>query len=313
MREAHSLNSDAAATPAVDGKGVVVSRTYDGELWVHEYELDGTPGWSRSLGPYSAQHGSGVSPIVVGDVVILGKDHEMEGSALYGIERETGEVRWTRERVSSRASYATPVLLPSEDGATHVVFSSTSHGLTALDPATGEMVWELELGFTQRCVGGPAYTNGYLWQAAGAGGGGRESAVVQLDAEGGPTVVHSGGRALPYVPAPIGHAGMFFACSDGGIFTCRDAQTGELRWQERIENATFFGSPILVGDVLVIVSKEGERIAVRAAAEFDLLDRRSLGEPSFATPAVSDRRMYVRTLGTLMAFELTGSGQGADG
>ncbi|MEE2941478.1 MAG: serine/threonine protein kinase, partial [Planctomycetota bacterium] len=92
-----------------------------------------------------------------------------------------------------------------------------------------------------------------------------------------------------------------FLWSDGGILSCVHAASGEQRWQERVE-AAFFGSPICVGDRMMALSKEGELFVVRASDEFQLIAKIELGEPSFATPAVADVVVYLRTLSQLIAL-----------
>ena len=50
-----------------------------------------------------------------------------------------------------------------------MIFASTAHGLTSLDPATGELLWEIDSIFRQRCVASPVVANGVVLAVAGQG------------------------------------------------------------------------------------------------------------------------------------------------
>jgi len=179
--EQHHLNSFASASPAADEQRVVIAWTNAEGLEVIALDHAGELLWRRALGPYEAQHGSGVSPVIVAGLVVVAKDMEGEGeSFLVALDAETGEERWRRERETELASYATPTVLQAEDGARQLVFSSTAHGLTCLDAASGALVWEHDPGLQQRCVGSPIVAGDVVFQSAGSGGGGKEMIAIRL-------------------------------------------------------------------------------------------------------------------------------------
>ena len=252
--------------------------------------------WKKDIGLFSAQHGSGISPIVVGDVVVVGNDNEKKPSFLMGLDRATGATRWKRSRESSRASYATP-LVRRVGKRVEVIFASTSHGMTSLDPKTGALQWETGPVFTERCVGTPAITDGVLFACAGSDGGGRESLAIELPVGKStkkPKELYTVRRSLSYVPGPIGVGKRFFMFSDGGIVTCLHARSGERVWRERLDGA-FYCSPICIGDRLYAVSRSGELFVISTGDTFKLLGRVDLGERSSATPAVANGVLYLRT------------------
>jgi len=65
----------------------------------------------------------------------------------------------------------------------------------------------------------------------------------------------------------------------------------------------YFSSPIAVGGRLLVGSGEGLLVVFSPGDELKVLARNDLGEPLFATPAVSpEGTLYVRTPTALYAF-----------
>jgi len=294
--EQHELNSFAASTPALDAERVYVAWPSGSSLFALALDHAGERVWSRELCPSSARHGSGASPVLAGDVLVVQNDDEGGASALFGLDRATGETVWKRERETVRASFATPLVLAS-DTRTEVLFASTAHGITSLDPATGELNWEIAGVFEERCVASPVVAGDLLFACAGQGGGGKESVAIDLAKareRSADAVRYRLQRALPYVPTPIAADGLLFLWADGGVVSCLDARDGRERWRERVDGS-FFGSPVCVDGRLYAMSRSGELVVVAAGPEFELLSRFDLGEPTEATPAVAGGALFLRT------------------
>lgn len=81
---------------------------------------------------------------------------------------------------------------------------------------------------------------------------------------------------------------------------CRVA-TGQTVWRERVEGG-FYASPVWVDRHLYNVSKQGEVVVLAAGDTFQVVHRISLGESSFATPAVAGGVMYLRTSSHLFSL-----------
>lgn len=299
----HELNSFSSATPTVDEDAVYLLWTTGGTLEALALDLRGELIWRRDLGPSSSQHGGGISPVLFRDVLLVGNDNQKAKSWLAGLDRRTGKTLWKRDRESSIASYATPLVLADEGAGPQAIFSSTAHGITSLDPRTGELLWEFDAGFEARCVGLPVRMGDLLFASAGTGGGGRESVVIRLPQEPGgePELAYTIRRALPYVPTAIAVDDLLFLWSDGGIVSCVHANDGSELWRERLDGR-FFGSPILLDGRLYAMSMSGELAVLAAGPEFEELARIDLGEPSQATPAVAHGTLFLRTERHLMAI-----------
>ncbi|MAG57959.1 MAG: hypothetical protein CMJ83_16870 [Planctomycetes bacterium] len=291
----HRFNSFASSTPVVDAERVYVVWSTGEQLVATALDHDGKPAWRTELGHFSAQHGSGASPIVVKGVVVIGNDNEGENSFLVGLDKKTGKEIWRRPRESSRASYATPIVRRMKTRV-EVLFASTSHGITSLDPKTGKPNWETGPVFKYRCVGSPGIADGVLLATAGSGGGGKDSIAYELPmtAKGKPKELYRMRRALPYVPSVLGIGKRFFLFGDGGVLSCIDAKTGDVTWRERVEGS-FYSSPVCIGNRIFAMSRRGALYVIEAADTFRLLGSVELGDPSSATPAVANGVLYLRT------------------
>ena len=69
-------------------------------------------------------------------------------------------------------------------------------------------------------------------------------------------------------------------------------------WRERLDG-NYFASPILVDDVIYVVSREGMVVTFAPTDKFKALGRSQLGELTYNTPAVANDSIYFRTYSQL--------------
>ncbi|MHB8901919.1 MAG: PQQ-binding-like beta-propeller repeat protein, partial [Thermoguttaceae bacterium] len=299
----HPNNSYAASTPALDGDSLYFLWANPEQFVVVKLEqATGQEQWRRDLGAYAAEHAVGASPIVYQNLVIV--PNEQDGaSSILALDRRTGKTVWQAERRTEKTAYATPCVYVPEAGPAQLIVSSWAHGLSGLDPDSGKTLWELPV-FQNRVVGSPMIASGLIFAAAGTGGIGRQMFAVRpgepargVEAK----VAYELKGSLPYVVTPIASGDLVFAWFDKGVVTCLEAASGEVLWKERI-GGEYFGSPVLVGERLYCVSREGEVVVLAASRQFKELGRVPLGEASHSTPAVAGGVMYLRTTSHVMAL-----------
>lgn len=300
----------ASATPALDRQRVFSTWATSDELLVVALDQgSGKEVWRRDLGPCKFIHGYGSSPAVIEGLLVVPNDQEKGGSSsVVALEPVTGETRWQVARESTRAAYSAPCLFAPTGGPAQILLASSAHGVSSHDPKTGKRNWEIEIEPKERVVASPVVASGLVIASAGSGGTGKKQVAVRPGnpATGAkPQLAYELKGGLPYVPTPVAKDGLLFLIGDRGTAKCVKAPTGEVRWQEQLEG-TFYGSPVLVGDRLYCASKEGNMFVLAAKPEFKLLAKFSLGEPSFATPAVANGVMFVRTHSRLMAVGAEG-------
>ena len=63
-----------------------------------------------------------------------------------------------------------------------------------------------------------------------------------------------------------------------------------------------YASPVAADGKIYTISEEGKAAVIRAGAQWELLAVNDLGDETFATPAFSDGRIFVRTRSTLYSF-----------
>jgi len=310
----HRSNSYATATPAVDADGVVVTWTSPEEVVLLALDLDGGEMWRRNLGTFVGTHGSGSSPIIVGDLVVMASDQgdpallaRLIGrqppdtppgkSFLVAVDRKTGRTRWQVPRRTTLAAYSTPCVHRCDDGRRELIFTSTSHGITAVDLATGKINWEIADIFHDRCVGSPISAAGLVIAGYGHGTRGNLTVAVQSgarDQSKEPKVAYEVTTSVPLVPTPLAKDGRLYLWADDGVVTCLEVSTGKVIWRERV-GGSFYGSPVCVADRLYCIARDGTVVVLAASEKFELLARVPLGEPSYATPAISGGVMYLKT------------------
>jgi hypothetical protein len=115
-----------------------------------------------------------------------------------------------------------------------------------------------------------------------------------------PELAYTIRKSAPYVPTSVCVGERLFLWSDGGIVSCMQAASGEVKWQERV-GGNFFSSPIWVNGRLFCVSTKGEVVVVEASDRFQVLARNPLGEVTHSTPAVAGGRMYIHTTKSLIS------------
>jgi outer membrane protein assembly factor BamB len=86
----HPDNPYCSGTPATDGERVVACF---GSAGLYGYDLAGKELWHRDLGKLNHMFGNAISPLIVGDLVVVNYGPG-EGSRLVAVDKRTGAVAW---------------------------------------------------------------------------------------------------------------------------------------------------------------------------------------------------------------------------
>jgi outer membrane protein assembly factor BamB len=110
-------------------------------------------------------------------------------------------------------------------------------------------------------------------------------------------------KALPNTASPLLYEGVLYLVRDG-IFTSLNAETGEVMKQARLTGAlgNYWASPVEADRKIFLASEEGKVVVVSAEANWEIQAINNLDEEIFATPAIVDGRIYVRTREALWCF-----------
>jgi len=133
--------------------------------------------------------------------------------------------------------------------------------------------------------------------------------AIRLDGKGDVTGTHlvwQHLKSLPNAPSPVLYEGILYLLKEGGILTALDASTGEVKKQGRLPGALdqYFASPVAADGKLFGLSQSGHLVVVKAGADWEVMAVNDLDEQCFATPALADGRVYVRTHSALYAFSV---------
>ena len=294
--ELHKFSSFASATCAADDERVYFTRQNGGHIFLCALKQTGEPAWEIPLGDFASSHGSGHSPIVHGELVIIANDQDLAG-AIMAVERRTGKQVWSVPRAAGMADYSVPCLLAQPGQSAVLIFNTKEDGISAVDPANGKRVWSTGADVLKmRSVSSPIVAGGLTFASCGSGAGGNYVIAVQPPANGSgvATVKFDVRKSAPYVPTPIAYDGRVYLWSDGGIVTCIDPATGDQKWQERA-GGNYFSSPVCVNGRLYGTTDTGEVVVLATGDSFKVLAKNELGELTRSTPAVANGKIYFRT------------------
>ena len=110
-------------------------------------------------------------------------------------------------------------------------------------------------------------------------------------------------RGIPETPSLLFCRGKLYLLRDGGVLTCLEASTGKELFRERIGAAgQYTASPIAAGDKMIAASVRGVVTVLQVDDKLHVLASNDFGEKIFATPAICDHKIYLRTTGHLYAL-----------
>jgi outer membrane protein assembly factor BamB len=111
-------------------------------------------------------------------------------------------------------------------------------------------------------------------------------------------------KGIPNVPSPLIYQNVLYIIKEGGVLTSLNPLTGEVLKQGRVTGAldAYFASPVAADGKLYLTSHAGHVAVLKAGAQWEILGVNDMAEECFATPALDDGRVYVRTRTTLYCF-----------
>ncbi|MBI3653786.1 MAG: PQQ-binding-like beta-propeller repeat protein [Acidobacteria bacterium] len=112
-------------------------------------------------------------------------------------------------------------------------------------------------------------------------------------------------KSLIDVPSVLLYREVIYLIKSGGIVTTVNAETGEIFKQARLQGAidSYFASPVAADGKIFFVSENGKVVSVKAGGkDWEILAVNDLDEQCYATPAIADGRIYIRTKTSLYAF-----------
>jgi outer membrane protein assembly factor BamB len=367
IEPAHRIANPASSTAATDGERLYA---YFGSFGLLAYDFDGKEKWRVPLPAPMVEFGTGTSPILAGDLLVLVCDQD-QGSFLIAVDKRTGKTAWRVDRAEFRRSFSTPAVWKHDSAEELVVPGSI--WLTSYNLKDGAERWRYS-GTSRVANSTPVFGDGLLFNASWNIGGDEGDRITmppfeefagdhdknkdakltreeipagpvrdrfsQMDlnkdglvtsaewqnmremfasAENAVIALRPGGkgditkshvawkstRSLPYVSSPLFYLGRLYTVKNGGLFSCYEAKTGKVIYQDERLDAPgdYYASAVAVGEKIFVASQKGVVTVVAAGDNFEVLARNDLREQIFATPAMVDGTLYVRTASGLFAFK----------
>lgn len=286
----HKKNSFASPTPFYDEGRVFV---HFGNLGTACLGLDGGLIWKQKL-DYSPVHGSGASPVIIKDLLLLSADGA-EDPCLYALDKYTGAIKWKTARDSNAKknfSFCTPTVI-MEKGEVQII-SPASDYVFAYD-YNGKQIWKFNYPNGYSVVPRPVYENGIIYVSSGYDS--PTLYAIRSGGQGDITKSHLAWETRKGVPrnsSVLVVNDMLFMAADNGVVSCLNAKNGQLYWMERVAGSCS-ASLLLANGRIYLCDESGKTFIFKAQKEYSLIATNDLGERMLASPISYQGSLLLRT------------------
>jgi len=297
---------DASASCSTDGKHVW-AYVSNGTLGC--YDFTGKPVWEQDLqkyGKYAIQFGCHWTPVLHKGKLFLQIMHR-NAEVVVALDAASGKELWKveakgvgRKGTESPDTYASPFVWEGEGGPLLITHGNDTCAAHKLDD--GAEVWRVEeLNPTKngawRFVSSPLVTKDLIVVPSCKNG---PTVAVKPGEAKGPILPESKGEAwrlnfTPDVVSPIMVDDIVYLLKDGPLFAI-DAKTGAKLYEKPLGAKQIYRGHMVAADgKIYIVGREGVGLVVQAGKEFKILATNDLKEVTYASPAIADGKLYIRT------------------
>lgn len=289
----NSWHGYSSSTPATDGERLYV---FFGRSGVYCLDLLGNQLWHADVGSKTTGWGSGNSPVLYKDLLIV--NAAVESGSLVALDKLTGKQVW--QASVGGGARNTPLVVDLKDGTSELVLSLPGT-IVGYDPQTGKELW--------RCRGIP--DKGYVCPSVVAHDGivyaigGRTNTALAVRAGGRGEVSESHllwttGKGSN-VSSPVYYQGhLYWVNEKKGTAYCLDAATGNAVYETRLQpNPGIVYSSVLIADgKIYALSQHNGTFVFAAKPEFELLAHNQFADDDSranASPVTSGGRLLLRT------------------
>lgn len=290
----HRAGSYANTTPATDGTLVYA---WFGSEGLYAYDFDGRLAWKTDIGDIATfGMGTGSSPVLHGNLVILQCDDDNgEKSFMVAVDKRTGREVWRTPR-DVQAGWSTPIIARADSGREELV-ASGNEWVIGYEPSTGRELWRAR-GTGVWTVASPIAAHGTV--IASGSHVEKRAVAIRMGGSGDVTsshVVWERNRGTAYTPSAIAYGDYAYMLTDGGLISCIDIRTGEVKYEggRPTTSSRVWSSLVAFRDRIFLSNEDGETYVIPAGPEFAIERVNQLDAPIYASLAPSNGRLYIRT------------------
>ena len=284
----HRRSTFAGPTAITDGKMVYA---YFGPEGLYAYDFNGKLVWKIVEKFHTLGLGTGTSPILFENAVIIQRDQDDKTSVVVAYDKMTGKELWKTPR-PVQISWSTPVLM-DVGGRTELV-TNGSENVIAYDPTTGKELWRTR-GVRSNAIHTPLVGKGLVIVTAGFPAK-RIIAIRPGEQPDDKRVAWEYTKGTGYVLSNILYGDHVYLSTDNGILTALNAETGEVVYEGgRPPKPThFMGSAVAYNGMIAMTSQDGDTFLVKAGPKYEIVRVNSVDEPVYSSLAIANGRIYIR-------------------
>jgi outer membrane protein assembly factor BamB len=228
-----NLGKGAFGTPAIYGKGIIVTFDGDKKNSILSYNIeDGIEVWSRDIGM------SKTSPVLYDDKLLVSS----VDNKVYSLNRNNGKIVWTYSGTGNysapKAFYTSPTIYDSI-----MVIGNTNGSMYALDMQNGRDLWEFK-------TDGPIYADASIDEGKiFFGSDDNNFYCLSLDGK----VIWKKGMKTSFKSSSSFYKDMIIISAVDGYVYALDKMNGDQKWRFKT-NGTLWASPVVHKDKVFIGS-----------------------------------------------------------
>ena len=288
----HDNNSYASGTPATDGTLVYVSFLDVNDVVVAAYDFSGKQIWLQRPGTFFSPHGYSCSPALYDDKVIINGDSQGD-SFVAALSKTDGHIIWKIPHDRPAHSFSTPIFRNTA-GKMQMIFCGNKE-IASYNPDDGSKYWFVS-GPSEDFCSSPVYSEKSGLVLVSSAWPVRILVAIKPDGHGDVTkskVVWQTRKGAFYVPSPVCTDDYLFTTMTTGQVHCIEAATGNIVWVK--DMGIQYSSPVLANGLVYMPNDEGIITIIKPGPKFEYIAKNSIGEKMFASPAISNGKIYLRS------------------
>ncbi len=295
----HNDNSFASGTPSTDGTYIYLSFLDGANVVVAAYDFSGKQVWEKRPGTFESPHGYSCSPVIYKDLVIINGD-SMGDSFVAALSKKDGHTVWKVPHSRPAHNFSTPIFREI-GGRMQMIFLGNKE-VASYNPDNGTRYWFVS-GPSEDFCSSPVYNEKTGLVLISSAWPQRFLLAIRPDGWGDVSntkVVWRTTKGAYYVPSPITTGDYLISTMQDGVVHCLDAATGNILWKERL--GAQYASGVLANGLVYMPNDDGVITVIKPGPAFEVVSKNPIGEKMFASPAISNGRIYLRGVNHLFCI-----------